>query len=62
MDRIVIKVGSLLLTQDNGHIDAHNIQNIAFQIADAIERYQAVELNDILVKTAKSMGIYLGEI
>jgi phosphofructokinase-like protein len=30
-------------------------------IADAIEHYQAVALDDIMVKTAKSMGIYLGE-
>lgn len=30
-------------------------------IADAIDHYQAVELDDILVKTGRNLGIYLGE-
>eukprot|EP01037_Dinobryon_pediforme_P014866 gene14866-15003_t len=37
-------------------------QVIDIPIADAIDHYQAVQLDEIMVKTAKSLGIYLGEL
>ncbi|NET17415.1 MAG: 6-phosphofructokinase, partial [Okeania sp. SIO1H6] len=38
-----------------------NRQAIAVPIADAISKYRAVDINDTLVKTARSMGICLGD-
>jgi 6-phosphofructokinase 1 len=37
-------------------------QVVDIPIADAIDHYQAVQLDEIMVKTAKSLGIYLGEL
>ena len=39
MDIVVIKVGSLLLTNTEGRIDINNLRNLSFQIADLKEKY-----------------------
>jgi 6-phosphofructokinase 1 len=39
----------------------HNREVDSVPIAEAIAQYRAVDPNEILVKTARSMGIYLGE-
>ncbi len=36
-------------------------QVVDIPIQDAIDHYQAVSMNDVLIKTAKSLGIYIGD-
>ena len=52
----------LIYRQKYDHMVAwSNRQIIEVPIQDAIDRYQAVNKNDILVKTAQGLGIYVGK-